>query len=64
MSKLNHIFTVGQEVKYYDGDLNKWFLGKVASVFSDHIIVNIPEISDHCWFEGGFNLDRLYPVYN
>ena len=30
----------------------------------DHIIVDIPEISVHCYFEEGFNMDCVYPDYN
>lgn len=28
------------------------------------IIVDIPEISKHCWFENDFNMDCVYPEYN
>lgn len=27
-------------------------------------IVDIPEISKHCWFENDFNMDCVYPEYN
>lgn len=56
------IFKVGQKVVCrMDGDLHK---GTITKVFKDHIIVDIPEVSDHCWFEEGLNLDDVYPEYN
>ena len=27
----------------------------------DHIIVDVPEVSDHCWFEENFNIGYVYP---
>ena len=30
----------------------------------DHIIVDVPEVLDHCWFENGFNMDCVQPVYD
>lgn len=56
MSDLTHLFTIGQPVrcrldeKFYKGTVN--------------IIVDIPEISKHCWFENDFNMDCVYPEYN
>lgn len=38
--------------------------GIVTEVHDDHIIVDIPEINNHCWFEEGLNLDCVYPIYN
>ena len=32
--------------------------------YSDHVIVDVPDISDHCWFEEDFNLEYLYPEYD
>lgn len=62
MSKLQHLFKVGQNVKCnIDGTMRK---GIVTEVHDDHIIVDIPEINNHCWFEEGFNLDCVYPIYN
>lgn len=62
MSKLQHLFKVGQNVKRrIDGIMQK---GIVTEVHDDHIIVDIPEINNHCWFEEGFNLDCVYPIYN
>ena len=52
MSKLQHLFKVGQNVKCrIDGIMQKG-------------IVDIPEINNHCWFEEGLNLDCVYPIYN
>ena len=32
--------------------------------YPDHIVVDIPEISEHCWFENDFNMDCVYPECN
>ena len=62
MADLTHLFSIGQKVrckldaKSYDGT--------VTETHTDHIIVDVPEISDHCWFENGFNMDCVYPDYN
>ena len=62
MSKLQHLFKVGQNVKCnMDGTMQK---GIVTEVHDDHIIVDIPEVSDHCWFESGFNIGDVQPVYD
>ena len=62
MSNLIHIFKVGQKVKCdMDGKMHD---GVVKEIYDDHIIVDIPEVSDHCWFESGFNIDCVYPDYN
>lgn len=62
MSDLTHLFKTGQKVKCnFDG---KFYSGTVKETYSDHIIVDVPDISDHCYFEKGFNLDSVYPEYN
>lgn len=62
MADLTHIFKPGQKVHCnMDGDLCN---GTVKETFPDHIIVNIPEISDHCWFESGLNIGDVFPEYN
>lgn len=62
MANLTHLFKIGQNVKLnMDG---KFFKGIVKETYEDHIIINVPEISDHCYFEEGFNLDTVYPEYN
>lgn len=62
MSNLTHLFKNGQKVICrMDEKLCK---GTVEEIYKDHIIVNIPGISDHCWFENGFNIDCVYPEYN
>lgn len=62
MNDLTHLWKPGQKVKWRteSGLLE----GKVKEVYSDHLIVDIPKVSDHCWFEEGFNLGDLYPDYN
>lgn len=58
MADLTHIFKIGQKVKCnMDGEI---FDGVVKETFEDHIIVDISEISDHCWFEEGVNMDCVY----
>lgn len=53
MANLIHLFKVGQEVRCnMDGTFYK---GTVKETYTDHIIVDIPEISDHCWFENNLN---------
>lgn len=62
MANLTHLFKVGQKVRCkLDGVFNK---GTVKETFVDHIIVDIPQISDHCWFEEGWNIGDVYPEYN
>ena len=62
MSDLTRLFKNGQKVKCnFDGKL---YDGTVRETYTDHIIVDVPNISDHCWFEEGFNMDCVYPEYN
>lgn len=62
MSNLTHLFRVGQKVRVLLDD--KLHNGTVTETYSDHIIVDVVGISDHCWFESGFNLGDVYPAYN
>ena len=62
MANLTHLFNVGQKVRCnMDGTFCK---GTVKEIYSDHIIVDIPDISDHCWFENNLNMDCVYPEDN
>lgn len=62
MAALNHLFKVGQKVKCeLDGT---FYDGTVTKTETDYIIVDIPNISDHCRFESGINIDCVYPEYN
>ena len=62
MSNLTRLFQIGQKVLCnMDGKMCE---GIVTETYTDHIIVNIPEISDHCWFESGWNIWDVYPDYN
>ena len=46
MANLTHLFSIGQKVRCkLDGVFYK---GKIKETFVDHIIVDIPQISDHC----------------
>lgn len=69
MANLTHLFKVGQKVRYKENDdfgflPPKFYKGTVKETYEDHIIVDVPEISDHLWFEEGLNLDCVYPEYN
>lgn len=59
MSDLTHLFTIGQPVRCRLDE--KYYKGTVKETYPDHIIVDIPEISKHCWFENDFNMDCVYP---
>ena len=62
MSNLTHLNKERKKVKCnFDGKL---YDGTVRETYTDHIIVDVPNISDHCWFEEGFNMDCVYPEYN
>lgn len=59
MSNLTHLFSVDQKVRCnMDGTFYK---GTVTETYTDHIIIDIPGISNHCWFENGFNIGDVYP---
>lgn len=62
MADLTHLWRVGQLAYYRVG--NKLHKGTVKEVYADHLIVDCPDISDHIWFQQGYNLDCLYPDYN
>lgn len=59
-------FNVGQKVKYVTNDNPsapvKEHVGTVKAIYEDHMIVDVPDISDHCWFEPDFNLSQLIPI--
>lgn len=62
MSNLTHLFRVGQVVRCrFDND---FCMGTVKETYPNHIIVDVPEVSDHCWFENGFNISSVQPVYS
>ena len=62
MVDLTHLFKVEQKVRC---NMDRVFYkGTVKETYTDHIIIDIPEISDHCWFESGFNIGDVYPEYN
>lgn len=64
MANLTHLFKVNQSIIYHDEDMKKNFNGTIKEVYEDYLIVDVPQISDHMYFEEGFNLDCLYPSYN
>lgn len=62
MSNLTHLFKIGQIVKCkFD---NNYYTGTVKETYPNHIIVDVPEVSDHCWFETGLNIEDVQPVYD
>ena len=61
MADLTHLFKIGQKVKV---KLDGMFDGTVTETYEDHIIVDVPTVSDHCWFSEGFNMDCVFPIYN
>lgn len=62
MADLTHLFKVGQKVRWRTE--GKLLDGVVKEVTEDHVIVDVPEVSDHCYFEEGTNLCDLFPEYN
>lgn len=62
MNNLTHLFKIGQKVRCNMDGI--FYNGTVVETHNDHIIVDIPEISDHCWFEEGWNIGCVYPEYN
>ena len=61
MSDLSHLFKVGQEVVcLFDGVR---YAGTVAETHIDNIIVDIPKVSNHCYFDSDM-LDMVFPAYN
>lgn len=61
MSDLTHLFKVGQEVVCLFDGLR--YAGTVTETHTAHIIVNVPDVSDHCYFDSNM-LDLVYPAYN
>lgn len=61
MSDLTHLFRIGQKVRCRFDD--KMYQGTVTETKADHIIVDVPSISDHCWFDRDM-LENIYPEYN
>lgn len=60
MANLEHLFSTGQKVRCkLDGVFYK---GTVKETFVDHIIVDIPQISDHCWYKHGYT-DKVMETY-
>ncbi len=67
MADLTHLYSVGQKVKcrFSDFETRQRFLdGTVTETAPDHLIIDVPEVSDHCWYEEGVNLDCVFPSYN
>lgn len=56
---IKNLFHVGQKVECRLDE--KFYSGTVTEVHDDHIIVDVPEVSDHCWFEENFNIGCVYP---
>ncbi len=56
---IKNLFHVGQKVECRLDE--KFYSGTVTEVYDDYIIVDVPEVSDHCWFEENFNIGCVYP---
>ena len=58
-------FETGESVRYFVNEFDttgkKIYNGTVISIEEDHIIVNVPEISDHLYFDED-NIDFLKHV--
>ena len=69
-----HLWKVGQKIRYASKDEElewatgqekvTWYKGTVKEVYPDHLIVDVPDICDHLWFQDNFNLNALYPEDN
>lgn len=67
MADLTHLFTVGQKVRIKNTDfdaIKKFNNGVVKETYEDHIIVTNTDLDFNGWYEEGFNIDCIYPVYN
>lgn len=67
-SDLTHLFKVGQKVKVRAEDdftgIVKFYDGTVTETYVDHIIVDVPQVSPHMWYQHGLNLEDVFPDYN
>ena len=67
MANLTHLFHVGQKVRIKNNDfdaMQKWNNGVVKETYTDHIIVEYTDLGITGYFEEGFNMDMVYPIYN
>ena len=46
MENLTHLFSVGQKVRCKMDET--FYKGTVTETHTDHIIIDIPEVSNHC----------------
>lgn len=61
MANLTHLFQENQPV-YCKTEIG-FIRSIVKEVYEDHIIVDVPHISDHMWYEEGWNIGDVYPIY-
>lgn len=66
MTNLTHLFHIGQQVKCRFEAYAKieWHNGVVTETYPDHIIVYLEDLDIRCWYEEGFNIGDVYPIYN
>lgn len=68
MANLNALFHVGQKVNYYNNGFdatNRHIPCVVKNIIDDHhMIITDTQTNTDLWCEVGFNLDRVFPVYN
>ena len=62
MANLIHLFKIGQKVKCNFDET--FFDGTVREVYPDYILVDVPQISNHCRYENEINICDVYPEYN
>lgn len=67
MANLTHLFHINQELKIENKDFDtvkKFNNGIVKEVYEDHIIVTNTDLGVDGYYEEGFNIDCLFPIYN
>lgn len=67
MANLTHLFYINQKLKIKNNDFDSvknFNNGIVKEVYEDHIIVTDTDLGVDGWFEEGFNMDCLFPIYN
>lgn len=63
MSNYKHLFKINQQVIIKFEDDKKTHKGTITETATDYIIVDVPDISDHCYFDCD-NIGCVYPDYN
>lgn len=68
MVNLNHLFKIGQQVIYYDDSfdaINHRIECVVKQILDQNtMVITDTQTNTDLYVEQGFNLDKVYPVYN